>query len=125
MVSLCEPASTRSQFTSHNTLFFWLKGLILILIKHSINREHYKLATEANVLATSLISDRPFTSEASILTKSTEGGASKITKSSLRVSTSGSYIHLILPFQKATLSIIPYHFTIHPTSQNSIILPFY
>ena len=25
----------------------------------------------------------------------------------------------ILPFQKATLSIISYHFTIHPTSQNS------
>ena len=28
--------------------------------------------------------------------------------------------HPILSSQKATLSIIPYHFTIHPTSQNSI-----
>jgi len=31
----------------------------------------------------------------------------------------------ILPSQKATLSLIPYHFTIPPTSQNSIILLFY
>ena len=31
----------------------------------------------------------------------------------------------ILPSQKATLSIIPYHFTIHPTSKNSIILLFH
>ena len=65
------------------SFFFWLKGLILILIKNSTNKEHYKLATEANVMATSLISDRPFTFEASILTKLAEGGASKITKSSL------------------------------------------
>ena len=28
-----------------------------------------------------------------------------------------------LPSQKATLSIIPYHFTTHPTSQNSIFSP--
>ena len=33
-------------------------------------------------------------------------------------------VNLILPFQKVTLLIILYHFTIHPTSQNSI-LPFY
>ena len=28
----------------------------------------------------------------------------------------GMLSHPILPSQKATLSIIPYHFTIHPTS---------
>ena len=33
--------------------------------------------------------------------------------------------YLILPFQKTTLSIIPYYFTIHPTSQTSTILPSY
>ena len=33
--------------------------------------------------------------------------------------------HLILPFQKAILPIIPYHFTKHPTTQNSIFFPFY
>ena len=31
--------------------------------------------------------------------------------------------HLILPFQKTTLPIIPYHFTKHPTTQNSIFFP--
>ena len=31
----------------------------------------------------------------------------------------------ILSSQKATLSIIPYHFTTPPTSQNSIFFPFY
>ena len=31
----------------------------------------------------------------------------------------------ILPSQKTTLSIISYHFTIHPTSKNSIILLFH
>ena len=33
--------------------------------------------------------------------------------------------HLILPFQKVTLSIILYHFTTHPTSKNSNFFPFY
>ena len=37
----------------------------------------------------------------------------------------GMLFHPILPFQKTTLSIISYYFTIHLTSQNSIILPFY
>ena len=34
-------------------------------------------------------------------------------------------LYPILPSQKATLSIIPYHFIIHPTSKNSIILLFH